>query len=370
MTKPVPRTAPAPSSTAENDHTAVERLLDRAVTEGGVPGILAEARTGDLRWFGSAGVADTEAGGARLPEHRFRIGSITKTFVAVVVLQLVSERKLGLDDTVAQLLPGAVRGNGHDASRITLRQLLNNTSGIFDYTRDQEALSQRESYSPEQLVQIAMSGPADFEPGAGWAYSNTNYVLAGMIVERVTGRRLADEITQRIAQPLGLDGTYLPRGNDQSIRGPHSRHYTKLHQPDPGAEIYDVTEMDTTPFWAAGGMISTAGNLNEFFAALLGGRLLPAEQQREMFTTVVAENWIPRTTYGLGVSSVTLPGGTTAWGMGGAIFGSWSYAYGTRDGRRFITTNVNGDWTTGGWDDPIGIFTDVLRAELCANDQR
>ncbi|MER6256151.1 serine hydrolase [Streptomyces sp. NPDC001584] len=115
-------------------------------------------------------------------------------------------------------------------------------------------------------------------------------------------------------------------------------------------------------FWAAGGMISTAGDLNRFFGALLGGRILPPDRQRDMFTTVPTRDWISDAAYGLGVSSVRLPCGETVWGMGGALFGSWSYAYGARDGRQMVTTNVNGDWSDGGWDDPIGIFTDLLEA--------
>ncbi|MFJ8313267.1 MULTISPECIES: serine hydrolase domain-containing protein [unclassified Streptomyces] len=344
--------------------------LGRAVAEGGVPGILAEVRDGEGRWFGSAGVGDTETGRERGERDRFRIGSITKTFVATVVLQLVAEHSLGLDDSVEKWLPGVVLGNGHDGGRTTVRQLLDNTSGIFSYTEDYAALQSRDNFTPEQLVQIAMAHPAPFAPGTGWGYSSTNYILAGMVIERVTGGVLADEISRRITEPLGLTGTYLPRGDDPTISGPHSEHYTKLYLPDPDAEIYDATELDPSPYWAAGGMISTAGELNEFFGALLGGRILPDEQQRAMFTTVPTQGWIPGTRYGLGVSSLELECGTTLWGMGGAVLGSWSYAYGSRDGARMVAVNINADWAQGGWDDPIGIFTDVLNAEFSTDASR
>jgi D-alanyl-D-alanine carboxypeptidase len=194
--------------------------------------------------------------------------------------------------------------------------LLNHTSGIFNYTDDLEALNRYETHSPESLVQIAVSHPPTFTPGAGWAYSNTNYVLAGVIIERVTGRALAEEITERISRPLGLTDTYLPHGSDPTIHGPHSRHYTKLFQTDPGAPVHDATELDSSVFWAAGGVISTAGDLNRFFGALLGGRILPPDQQRDMFTTVPTRGWISNAAYGLGVSSVRLPCGETVWGMG------------------------------------------------------
>ncbi|GAB3984883.1 hypothetical protein GCM10029978_095860 [Actinoallomurus acanthiterrae] len=255
------------------DRDALQRLLDRAVAEGGVPGIAAEVRDGHGRWFGSAGAADTETGRERTPQDRFRIGSTTKTFVATVVLQLAAERRLSLDDTVDEWLPGRVHGHGHQGGKIRIRRLLDHTSGIFSYTEDPEMVNRHENHTPELLVDIAMAHPPAFEPGAGWAYSNTNYILAGMLVERVTGQALADQIAQRIARPLGLDGTYLPSGADPTIQGPHPRHYTKLMNPAPDAEIHDGTELDSSMFWAAGGMISTTGDLHRFFGALLGGRL-------------------------------------------------------------------------------------------------
>ncbi|MGW0909502.1 serine hydrolase domain-containing protein [Streptomyces sp. NPDC002853] len=354
----------APASGAAG-HEAIQRLLQQAVTHGGLPGILAEVYDGDRQWFGTAGVADTRTGRKRSQQDRFRIGSISKTFVATIVMQLAAEGRLSLDDTAEQWLPGVVRGHQHDGARVSIRMLLNHTSGIFNYTDDQEALNRHETHPPESLVQIAMSHPPTFTPGSDWAYSNTNYVLAGMIIERVTGRALSEEITERISRPLGLAGTYLPHGSDPTIHGPHARHYTKLFETDPGAPVHDATEFDSSMFWAAGGMISTAGDLNRFFGALLGGRILPPDQQRDMFTTVPTRDWISNAAYGLGVSSVRLPCGETVWGMGGALFGSWSYAYGARDGEQMLTTNVNGDWSEGSWDDPIGIFTDLLQAKFC-----
>ncbi|MEU8779578.1 serine hydrolase domain-containing protein [Streptomyces sp. NPDC048606] len=345
-------------------HDAVRRVLDRAVGEGGVPGILVHVRDGGGQWFATAGVGDTRTRRPRGHEDRFRIGSITKTFTATVILQLVGEGRLALEDTVERWLPGVVTGNGHDGGAITVRQLLNHTSGVFSHTGDQPALSRRESYTPHELVEIAMSHPADFPAGTGWAYSNTNYVLAGMIVERVTGRTLAEQITDRLARPLGLTGTSLPLGADPLLPEPHASHYTRLFSPDPDATVHDVTELETSPYWAAGAMISTVADLDRFLAALLAGRLLPPERQREMFTTVPTADWLPGAAYGLGVSRLTLPSGTALWGMGGALFGSWSYVYGTREGTRLIAVNVNADWATGPWEDPIGIFTDLLEAEF------
>ncbi|MCC9307920.1 beta-lactamase family protein [Kitasatospora sp. RB6PN24] len=331
----------------------IQRMLDRAVSTGGLPGILVEIHDADRQWFATAGVADTTTGRRRTPRDRFRIGSITKTFVATVLLQLAAEGRVDPDDTVERWLPGT-------APAVTVRMLLNHTSGIFNYTDDLVALNSHETHTPESLVQIASAHPPAFAPGADWAYSNTNYVLVGKLVERIGGRALADEIAERITRPLGLTGTCLPRGSDPAIRGPHSRHYTKLFQTGPAAPVHDATELDPSVFWAAGGMISTAADLNRFFAALLGGRLLPAEQLRAMAGTRPTHGWLPHTSYGLGLSRLTLSSGTTLWGMGGALLGSWSYSYGSRDGTRRLTVNANGDWTDGGWDDPIGIFTELL----------
>ncbi|MCX4539873.1 serine hydrolase domain-containing protein [Streptomyces sp. NBC_01565] len=363
-----PSASAAPASHA--DHFAAQRALDRAVADGGVPGVLATIRDGRDTWVGAAGVADTETGRQRRQQDRFRVGSTTKTFTATVMLQLAAEHRLSLDDSVEKWLPGVVRGPGYEPEKITIRQLLNHTSGIYDYVND-DVMSKRgagtpflehrfDGYRPEEIVRIGLSHPPAFAPGTGWGYSNTPYFLAGMIIERVTGLPLADAIAQRVARPLGLTATYLPRGDDPLIHGPHGRHYSKLMLTGPDAAVYDVTELNPSWGWAAGGVVSTTADLDRFFGALLGGRLLPPAQQREMFSMVTTKNWIPDTTYGLGVASQKLSCGVTVWGMGGAINGSWTYTFGTRNGTRMVSVNSNGDWNH-----PIAAFTDVLQAEFC-----
>ncbi|MEU9160844.1 serine hydrolase domain-containing protein [Streptomyces sp. NPDC048424] len=363
MTKSVPQRM--------SSRAAVQEVLDRAVTESGLPGMVAEVQDRSGSWFAAAGVADKVSGRARLPQEQFRIGSTTKTFTATLLLQLAAEHRLGLDDTVEEWLPGLVRGNGNDGGGITLRQLLGMTSGLFNYAQD-EALTSRhygpaflehryDTFRPEELVEVALSHAPDFAPGEGWTYSNTGYVLCGLVVEKVTGRSYADELDERIVRPLGLTGTYLPGGDQHELRGPHTRLYSKNHLPAPDAEIHDVTEIDASFAWTAGGMVSTVGDLNRFFGALLAGRLLPPAQQEEMFTVfpTPAGKWIPGTSYGLGVASVDLSSGATVWGMGGAFTGSFCYTYGTRDGEHLVSQSLNGDWS-----DPIGLFTEVLEAEF------
>lgn len=345
-------------------YTAVADLLDRTVKDG-TTGIVAEIRDANGSWFGTAGVADTSTGRERRSDERFRIGSTTKTFTATVLLQLVAEDRLGLDDTVEKWLPGLVRGG----DRITVRQLLNQTTGLFNYVLDEELLTlsfgtgllkhRFDVFRPAELVRIAMRHDPAFEPGESWAYSNTNYILAGMIIETVTRRSYADQVRRRIAEPLGLTGTYVP-GDESTIAGPHPRLYSKLLLPEADAPVHDLTEICTSFAWAAGGMVSTTGDLVRFFGELLAGRLLPPALHEEMFTTIATDGseWIPDTAYGLGVFAQKLPSGATVWGHGGAITGSWCYAMGRRDGGVVTAASVNCDWAG------LGIFAEVLDAAL------
>ncbi|GAA1959047.1 serine hydrolase domain-containing protein [Kitasatospora viridis] len=363
-------------SGGHHGHQALQTALDQAITGAGLPGVTALVKDGGSTWYGQAGTADLSTGQKFQPQDRFRIGSTTKTFVATVLLQLEAEHRLSLDDTVEQWLPGLVDGNGYDGSKITIRQLLGNTSGIANFaTAVQDEFSglpflqhRFDSFTPRQLVQLGTATPPAFAPGTGWGYSDTNFVLAGMIVEQATGHTLGQEISDRLLKPLHLKNTYEPAADDTGINGPHGRFYSKLGPTyAPTAQVYDVTELNPTWGWGSGDLISTEGDLDTFFQALLKGRLLPPAQTAEMFTmTDPGKAWIPGTDYGLGVASVTLSCGRV-WGMGGAIDGSWSYTFGTRDGRHLLSTETNGDWAN---DDPsylgpISVFDKELEAEFC-----
>ncbi|MDR7275624.1 serine hydrolase domain-containing protein [Catenuloplanes atrovinosus] len=350
--------------------TTVQDALDRAVHDAGAPGIAAEIVDGRARWCGSAGLSDTATGRRRAPDERFRIGSASKAFTATVVLQLAAAHRIVLDDPIERWLPGLVRGNGYDGATVTVRQLLNHTSGIFAYTNAPEFFRngvgeawyahRHDRYRPERLVRIALAHPPYAAPGERFAYSNTNYILAAMIVERVTGQTFAEELDRRIVRQLGLTGTYLPATGEASIRGPHPVHYSTLFATGPDPRVHDATDMDQSFAWAAGGLVSTTGDLTRFFGALLGGRLLPAAQLSDMLTTVDTDGsgWIPGTRYGLGVFTQTLSSGATVWGNAGATYGSWSCTMGTRDGRHLAALHVNGDWPG------LPVFDDVLSAEF------
>ncbi|MFF3665586.1 serine hydrolase domain-containing protein [Microtetraspora malaysiensis] len=356
----------------------VREVIEQAVRQG-VPGMVAQTRDGHRTCWSTAGVADVRTGRTRVPQERFRIGSVTKVFTAAVVLQLAAEHKLSLDNTVDRWLPGLLQGNGHDGSRITVRHLLRQTSGIFPYSIDPAMLERFfnpgfltrrfDRMKPEQLVKIAVSHPAQFQPGESWAYSNTNYILAGMIAERADGRPFATQLVERITRPLRLTGTYMP-GDEAELQGVHPRHYSKnTADGSLTAPVHDVTEQNAghdSHAWTAGGMVSTAGDLDRFLTALLRGQFLPPQQQHEMFTTteVPPQAWIDGATYGSGIFSMKLPNGRTVWGVAGMINGCYTFAMGDREGRRTIVTHLNGDWAPADWPSGIHLMTDVVAAEL------
>ncbi|WP_327694912.1 serine hydrolase domain-containing protein [Streptomyces sp. NBC_00459] len=357
--------APAVAAPAERGggHEATRQAMNAAVKDG-VPGVVLQAKDRHGVWKATAGVGNLRTKQPRSTEDSFRAGSITKTFIATVLLQLEAEGRVSLDDTVDEWLPGVVRGNGHDGRRITLRQLLNHTSGIFSYTDDEQLQSdvflpegffknRYRTWTPNEIVKIAMGHRPEFAPGTDWGYSNTNYTIAGMVIKKVTGNSYGDEVRRRVIEPLGLHGTYMP-GTDATVPRPSSRAYSQLAENTTG-KIYDVTEMNPSVANAAGEIISNSGDLNRFYSALLRGRVLPAEQLAEMRTTVAAAAVDGR--YGLGLIENELSCGVTVWGHSGGIHGSSSVAVTTADGKHSLAFNFNGDWSG----DPVK----VVEAEYC-----
>ncbi|MER5749910.1 serine hydrolase domain-containing protein [Streptomyces sp. NPDC002088] len=359
-------TAPAVAAAPAGDgpHDATRRAVEAAVADG-VPGVTATAQDGQKAWATTAGVGNLGTGEPRSAADRYRVGSITKTFVATVLLQLEAEGRLSLDDTVEKWLPGVVHGHGHDGRRITLRQLLDHTSGIFDYTSDDDFARmyflkdgfdahRYDTKKPADLVAIAMSHGPDAAPGTSWNYSNTNYVLAGMVIESATGRPYATEIRRRVIEPLHLTATSVP-GTRVTVPRPSSHAYSKLAWTTT-VPTYDVTRLNPSIASSAGEMISDSADLNRFYRALLRGDLLPPEQLKEMKTTVKADG-IRNGRYGLGLIDRELSCGVHVWGNDGGIHGSASSAVTTADGRHALALNFNGDWS--------GDSYAVIEAEFC-----
>ncbi|PFQ53993.1 D-alanyl-D-alanine carboxypeptidase [Bacillus cereus] len=306
----------------------------------GTPGILAKASNNGKTSSYTAGVADLSTKKPMKSDYRFRIGSVTKTFTATTVLQLVGENRVQLDDPIEKWLPGLVQGNGYDGNQITIRQLLNHTSGIADYlkSKDADIMNSKKTYTAEEIVKIGLSLPPDFSPGKDWLYSNTGYVILGMLIEKKTGNSYAEEIEKRIIEPLDLPNTFLP-GNSPVIPGKnHARGYMKI---DDKGELKDMTDYNPSLANAAGDMISNTDDLNKFFSSLLGGKLLKERELKEMLTTVPVEGKGVGDGYGLGIYETKLPNGVSVWGHGGAIPGFTTFAGGVIGGKHIFAVNTN-----------------------------
>ncbi|PHC90239.1 D-alanyl-D-alanine carboxypeptidase [Bacillus pseudomycoides] len=325
-------------TSTQRDRNSVKQAM-RDTLQLGFPGILAKTSEGGKTWSYAAGIADLRTQKPMKTDFRFRIGSVTKTFTATVVLQLAGENRLNLDDSIEKWLPGVIQGNGYDDKQITIRQILNHTSGIAEYSRskDFDLMDTKKSYAAEELVKMGISLPPDFAPGKGWSYSNTGYVLLGILIEKVTGNSYAEEIENRIVEPLELSNTFLP-GNSSVIPGTkHARGYV---QPDGASELKDVTYYNPSMGRSAGDMISTADDLNKFFSYLLSGKLLKEQQLKQMLTTVPTEI-AELGECGLGIFETKLPNGVSIWGHGGSIPGFLTFAGGTLGGKHTLAVNLN-----------------------------
>ena len=307
--------------------------MDKLVAAG-APGVIVLFRNGDQVIRLARGFADVARKMPMRTTDRFRIASLTKSFTAAIVLQLVGEGKLSLDDTVETHLPGLVP-NGE---MITIRHLMNHTSGVFDFYSDQNFFKQfvrnrTRTWTPQERVAVATGHKPLFAPGAGWSYSNTGYVLLGLIVEKVTGHSLVQELRGRIFSPLGLRATSAP--TTPQIEGRHARGYVIFDKPP--AE--DVTAVTPSVAWAHGDIVSTAADVVAFYRALLGGRLLRADLLRTMETTV-ATPYGKDQKYGLGLMTGRLSCGTV-WGHDGDFAGYQTTTWNSRDGRRQVVIMVN-----------------------------
>lgn len=307
------------------------------IVKDGVPGAIGLARNGSQEVVTATGLADVATNTPMAPGDRVRVGSITKTFVATVVLQLVAEQQLRLGDSVARWLPGLVP-NG---ASITLRELLQHTSGIFDYAGDpgfQQTLRADPTrvWRPRELVRIGVAHPPMFPPGTSFAYSNTDYILLGLVIQAATGETVGQQLRDRIFTPLGLRHTSFPYASP-ALPEPFAHGYL-LNQPGATGPV-DITAISPSWAWAAGGIVSTAADIARFYSALLAGRLLPAPLLREMMTTVAISSGGD---YGLGIISGPFPCGTV-WGHTGNFPGYANNAFATADDVHQVVVLVNAD---------------------------
>ncbi|MEV7060675.1 serine hydrolase domain-containing protein [Streptomyces microflavus] len=330
--------APAAPQAPAPDMAGVVAALESAMTNG-APGAMARYSGPDGVKERAVGVRDRESGAAMDTQARFRIGSVSKTFSSVVLLQLVQEDRLELDAPVNTYLEGLLPDG-----RITVRHLLTHRSGLADYTNAMfnqtvpgfEAVRNR-VFSYQELVDLSLSEPRTTEPGVAYKYSNANFVVVGMLIEKLTGRPVADAYQRRIIKPLGLRKTAYVHP-DTRIKGTHVRGY--LHPDEAGAPLVDSTEQTVSWAQSAGAVISSPADLNTFTSALMRGRLL-SPATLEAMTTVTPTDTTNTRFYGLGLRRYNLTCGTQVYGHTGTVQGFYTYAFSTRDGRRSLSALAN-----------------------------
>ncbi|MFD4118936.1 serine hydrolase domain-containing protein [Streptomyces niveus] len=347
----------APAATARDARPggAVQRQLDLLVERDGVPGALAYVNG---RTF-TAGTAEVGTGRPMVDaDARFRLASDTKAFTATAVMRLVADGKVRLDAPAGRYVPQLAQ------SPVTVRQLLKQRSGLPEYTN---LVDWRGGpYSDEDFLALALAEGPDFEPGAQWAYSNTNYLALGLVINKTSGQEYRTYIERTVLRPLDLRNTYWPAPGEQTLRGPHARNYG-YHPADPGAGVVDVTELPGYEFGSSGGLVSTPKDLNTFWEGLFDGRLLPGWAVRQMTgdtTDVSGRDVYPRgSRYGYGVASIPLSCGGAYWGHGGDLPGN-SVAGGHATTGRGNVTVYTTTWAAEG--DRLRHLQGAVDAALCA----
>ncbi|MFI6510750.1 serine hydrolase domain-containing protein [Streptosporangium sp. NPDC050855] len=345
-TPTTPTTPAGESGRAALDREALRTTI-RAIHEAGMYGSYSAVRNGGERWTGAAGVADVRTRRPVHPRMLHRVGSITKTFTAVAILQQVERGRVELDAPVARYLPGLLPQDL--AGTVTVRMLLNHTSGIGDYVAGAfPSLVQASPQSlddhrfrriaPEELVRLGLEAPRTGEPGQNWSYSNTNYVIAGLLLEKVTGTDAERYITREVIRRAGLRDTSFPR--TPFVPGPHSKAYEALYgyiDPPRDYSVYDMSWATT-----AGAIVSTMEDINRFYRVLLGGGLLKEAQLDQMRTTVPVPDGQGGIAmhYGLGIYAQDIPCGRF-WGHDGSVFGMGTISMSSPDGRRQVSYGFN-----------------------------
>ncbi|GAA4397662.1 serine hydrolase domain-containing protein [Actinomadura verrucosospora] len=346
------------TAAAGQDRSQLQKAM-QAFVDAGFTGIQLRVRDARGEWVASAGVRKLGAAAKPPTNGRFWTGSVVKTFSATLMLQLVAEGKVGLDDPVAGYLPDL----GLDR-RITVRMLLQHTSGLFNYTGEyyddgtfvpgipatgDAWLNNRfRSYRPEELVRLALSKPARFEPGTDQNYSNTNYTLALLLIEKVTGRSYAELLQRRILRPLGMSATMVA-GNRTELPAPHAHAYYSYQ-----GQTVDISRQNLSLLVGAGDLISTTQDLSTFFSALNRGRLLPAELLAEM------RRPYGELRYGLGVFAEDMGPkcGTVYQHNGSPPHGYGALMYSSPDGKTTLTGSVT--WVDSATRGPVKDFEKLL----------
>ncbi|MGW0706168.1 serine hydrolase domain-containing protein [Streptomyces sp. NPDC002643] len=333
---PRPDTPPdtAAAAVAAPDRTALRTSLRTALSQG-APGAFARIDDNGKALHLAEGVADRVSERALGTGDRIRVGSVTKTFSAVVLLQLVDEGKLKLDSPVNTHLPGLVD------QRITVRHVLSHRSGLYDHANTLFTPSvqgfekvRNKVYTYRQLMDMSLAKPLTNKPGATYAYSNANFVVAGMLIEEITKKPVATAYQNRIIKPLKLTETFYVHP-ENTIPGKFSRGYMTA---DSSGRKIDSTEQTVSWAQSAGALVSSAKDLNKFLTALMKGKLTSSAQLKQMLT------WTPVNStqaYGLGLRRRDLSCGISVYGHTGTVQGYYTWAFTSKDGKRSLTSFAN-----------------------------
>lgn len=315
----------------------IEQELNQLV-DAGLPAasVYIEDADGQSLFF-TAGYADCATQQPMTPDMYYRVGSTTKTFTAVVILQLVAEGELALDDTLQELLP---EESIPLADALTVEHLLRMRSGLFDFEDDFSLKGNFEAhlrpYSLQHVLELALQHPAEFPPNSQFAYCNTNFCLLELLVERITGNTLGEELTNRIIEPLSLGDTRYPDEDDLSLPEPYIRGYTQTAS--------DWTECSHVFFGRGdGALISTAHDMARFFHALLTERVLLPENFLDRMMQIVSDDPPAEMAYGMGLIKESLPGGEV-WGHSGRGYGYHHFPFLHVESGRFVVCILNGTY--------------------------
>jgi D-alanyl-D-alanine carboxypeptidase len=315
----VPFSEGTPTASRPSD-ASLDDVLQDGLDRGLVGLALRVERDGEVLFDGAAGLASREADTPLTPSDQFRIYSVTKTFTAVLILQLVDDGVLSLDDPVTDWLDDPVVARIPNIDQVTLRQLLTHTSGIYDYF-DEDSPFWQDAYlgedadwsrvwTPMELVAYADGARHEpyFAPGEGVHYSNTGYILLGLVVEEASGQSFGERLQQQILDPLGLADTVFAA--DEGVPAGTVDGYQMI-----GGELVNVSATHLSAQWAEGGLVSTTRDLARFADALFGGELVTAASLKEMLTFAPSER--PGIAWGMGIARMQTPGGEVI-GMGGS----------------------------------------------------
>ncbi|MFD3520044.1 serine hydrolase domain-containing protein [Streptomyces sp. NPDC058653] len=336
----------------------VRHQVDLLVERDGVPGALAHVNG---RTF-TAGTAEL---GTDRPivgaDAHFRLASDTKAFTAAAVMRLVADGKVRLDSPARRYVPQLAE------NPVTVRELLKQRSGLPEYS---DLIDWSDGpYTDEDCLALALAKGQDFEPGSDWAYSNTNYLVLGLVIDNTSGEDYRGYIERTVLRPLGLRDTYWPAPGEPTLRGPHARDYGH-HPADPEGGVVDMTELPGHGFGPSGGLVSTPKDLNAFWEGLFDGRLLPGWAVRQMTddtTDVGGLDVYPQgSRYGYGVASIPLSCGGEYWGHGGDLPGNSVGGSHATTGRGDVTVSTTTAAASG---DRLRHLRGAVDAALCTGRQ-